>query len=99
MLNCTDHECILHKEHYYLVHQHVLQMQHHLQDHREHHAMSSDPAEYPDGVTPQAFNETDPELSGHHLDAPNDSVYMICGVLIAMLLVAVIIVLLAITIK
>ncbi|XP_059469226.1 uncharacterized protein LOC132192984 [Neocloeon triangulifer] len=46
------------------------------------------------------LNDTDSELSSlSHLDAPNDSVYMMSGVLIAMLLVAVIIVLLAVTIS
>ncbi|XP_032663293.1 uncharacterized protein LOC116840565 isoform X1 [Odontomachus brunneus] len=43
-------------------------------------------------------NDTDP-YSLSHLDPPTDSVYMICGVLIAMVLVGVIIVLLAVTIS
>ncbi|KAF5292039.1 hypothetical protein FQA39_LY14100 [Lamprigera yunnana] len=46
------------------------------------------------------LNETDSELSGlSHLDAPNESLYMIGGVLIAMFLVGVIIILLAVTIS
>ncbi|KAK2585274.1 hypothetical protein KPH14_009969 [Odynerus spinipes] len=44
-------------------------------------------------------NETDPLESLSPLDPPVDSVYMICGVLIAMALVGVIIVLLAVTIS
>ncbi|XP_025159729.1 uncharacterized protein LOC105183426 isoform X3 [Harpegnathos saltator] len=43
-------------------------------------------------------NDTD-SYSLSHLDPPTDSVYMICGVLIAMVLVGVIIVLLAVTIS
>ncbi|XP_025159732.1 uncharacterized protein LOC105183426 isoform X7 [Harpegnathos saltator] len=43
-------------------------------------------------------NDTD-SYSLSHLDPPTDSVYMICGVLIAMVLVGVIIVLLAVTIR
>ncbi|XP_031338466.1 uncharacterized protein LOC116167281 isoform X3 [Photinus pyralis] len=46
------------------------------------------------------LNDTDSELSGlSHLDAPNESLYMIGGVLIAMFLVGVIIILLAVTIS
>ncbi|GLV41309.1 uncharacterized protein CBL_04833 [Carabus blaptoides fortunei] len=42
------------------------------------------------------LNDTDSELSSlSHLDDPNENVYMICGVLIAMILVGVIIILLA----
>lgn len=37
MLNCTDTECILHHDHYYQHLHQLQQMQHHLQDHREHH--------------------------------------------------------------
>ncbi|XP_046392705.1 uncharacterized protein LOC124160746 isoform X2 [Ischnura elegans] len=53
-----------------------------------------------DDVIEDILNQTDDELSDlHHVDAPSESVYMICGVLIAMLLVALIIVLLAVTIS
>ncbi|XP_071439920.1 uncharacterized protein [Hetaerina americana] len=53
-----------------------------------------------DEVIEDILNQTDDELSElHHVDAPSESVYMICGVLIAMLLVALIIVLLAVTIS
>jgi hypothetical protein len=38
-------------------------------------------------------------LVGSVTDAPNDVIYMVCGVLIAMLLVGLIIVLVAVTIK
>ncbi|XP_058798252.1 uncharacterized protein LOC131668249 isoform X2 [Phymastichus coffea] len=44
-------------------------------------------------------NDTNSLQSLSHLDPPADSVYMICGVLIAMVLVGVIIVLLAVTIS
>ncbi|KAK0168291.1 hypothetical protein PV327_002115 [Microctonus hyperodae] len=44
-------------------------------------------------------NDTDSLQSLSHLDPPVDGVYMICGVLIAMVLVGVIIVLLAVTIS
>ncbi|XP_022919499.1 uncharacterized protein [Onthophagus taurus] len=46
------------------------------------------------------LNDTDSELSDlSHLDAPNESLYMIGGVLIAMVLVGLIIILLAVTIN
>ncbi|XP_052890686.1 uncharacterized protein LOC128298917 [Anopheles moucheti] len=46
------------------------------------------------------LNDTDSELSSlSHLDAPNDVLYMICGVVIAMVLVGLIIVLVAVTIS
>lgn len=46
------------------------------------------------------LNDTDSELSSlSHLDAPNDVLYMVCGVVIAMLLVGLIIVLVAVTIS
>ncbi|XP_049832831.1 uncharacterized protein LOC126273306 isoform X4 [Schistocerca gregaria] len=44
-------------------------------------------------------NDTDIGLQDVHLSDPNETVYMICGVLIAMVLVALIIVLLALTIS
>ncbi|XP_052132756.1 TSC22 domain family protein 1 isoform X2 [Frankliniella occidentalis] len=94
MLNCTDLECILHHHHY---HHHLHQLQHHLQD--GHHAGVADPASEGDDVL-HLLNSTDGELSGSHLDAPiSESVYIVCGVLIAMVLVGLIIVLLAVTIS
>ncbi|XP_055618420.1 probable serine/threonine-protein kinase DDB_G0282963 isoform X5 [Toxorhynchites rutilus septentrionalis] len=46
------------------------------------------------------LNDTDSELSSlSHVDAPNDVLYMVCGVVIAMLLVGLIIVLVAVTIS
>ncbi|XP_049832810.1 uncharacterized protein LOC126273306 isoform X1 [Schistocerca gregaria] len=95
MLNCSEVECILHHDHYY--HQ-LHQLQHHLQDGREHHehAMSGEPE---DTKEQTQRNDTDIGLQDVHLSDPNETVYMICGVLIAMVLVALIIVLLALTIS
>uniref|UniRef100_A0A1B6GZZ7 Uncharacterized protein n=2 Tax=Cuerna arida TaxID=1464854 RepID=A0A1B6GZZ7_9HEMI len=104
MLNCTDLECILHHHHYY---HHGGQFHHYLQDDRAHHehqphqsVMSGD---YPSSDIIPGTNGTDnpdpePALS-NHIDDPNGSLYMLCGVLIAMLLVGLIIVLLAVTIS
>ncbi|XP_066906576.1 uncharacterized protein [Halyomorpha halys] len=95
MLNCTDVLCLLHRHE----HEHV---QSRLQDHRAHHehhvqVMSGDA----DQIIQNYFNgTTDTELSSlSHLDDPNEGMYILCGVLIAMLFVAVIIVLLAVTIR
>ncbi|XP_050532663.1 uncharacterized protein LOC126900772 isoform X2 [Daktulosphaira vitifoliae] len=44
-------------------------------------------------------NGTNSDYSSEHVDAPNEGVFMVCGVLIAMVLVAVIIVVLAVTIS
>ncbi|XP_027848877.1 uncharacterized protein LOC114128545 isoform X3 [Aphis gossypii] len=44
-------------------------------------------------------SSANPEYSSEHVDVPNEGVYMVCGVLIAMVLVAVIIVILAVTIS
>ncbi|KAL0280860.1 UNVERIFIED_CONTAM: hypothetical protein PYX00_002025 [Menopon gallinae] len=53
-----------------------------------------------DAVIQDYLNDTDSELSSlSHLDAPNESMYMIGGVLIAMILVGLIIILLAVTIS
>ncbi|KAL0280859.1 UNVERIFIED_CONTAM: hypothetical protein PYX00_002025 [Menopon gallinae] len=53
-----------------------------------------------DAVIQDYLNDTDSELSSlSHLDAPNESMYMIGGVLIAMILVGLIIILLAVTIR
>ncbi|XP_012288866.1 uncharacterized protein LOC105704331 isoform X3 [Orussus abietinus] len=86
MLNCTDLECILHHHHYYA---HLHQLQPHLRQDRERDALSTAAEDVGDGIQGHE-NDTDP---------PVDSVYMICGVLIAMVLVGVIIVLLAVTIS
>ncbi|XP_054267455.1 uncharacterized protein LOC128989566 isoform X2 [Macrosteles quadrilineatus] len=60
--------------------------------------------DYPtsDVIGTYTYNGTDnepEEAAGTHIDDPNGSLYMLCGVLIAMLLVGVIIVLLAVTIS
>ncbi|XP_015109938.1 uncharacterized protein LOC107036473 isoform X2 [Diachasma alloeum] len=61
-------------------------------------ALSTAAEDVRDGIqTPD--NDTDSLQLYSHLDPPVDSVYMICGVLIAMILVGVIIVLLAVTIS
>ncbi|XP_043289307.1 uncharacterized protein [Venturia canescens] len=86
MLNCTDLECILHHHHYYA---HLHQLQSHLPPDHEGDALSTAAEDVrEDSHAPE--NETNP---------PVDSVYMIFGVLIAMVLVGVIIVLLAVTIS
>ncbi|XP_066591106.1 uncharacterized protein [Prorops nasuta] len=61
-------------------------------------ALSTAPEDVADGLQGHD-NDTDSLQSLSHLDPPVDSVYMICGVLIAMVLVGVIIVLLAVTIS
>ncbi|XP_026814366.1 uncharacterized protein LOC113554639 isoform X1 [Rhopalosiphum maidis] len=99
MLNCTDAECTLHHHHI-----HVDPIQHHLQDDRQHHehssVMSSDAANSLNDIYPGFINSSaNPEYSSEHVDVPNEGVYMVCGVLIAMVLVAVIIVILAVTIS
>ncbi|KAG4067008.1 hypothetical protein HA402_012354 [Bradysia odoriphaga] len=46
------------------------------------------------------LNDTDSELSSlSHVDAPNDVIYMVCGVVIAMILVGLIIILVAVAIS
>ncbi|XP_063909197.1 uncharacterized protein LOC135126909 isoform X1 [Zophobas morio] len=95
MLNCTDLECILHHHHYYA---HL----HHLKHgtHVEEGAMSTETEGVNDETIRGLLNDTDSELSNlSHLDAPNDSLYMIGGVCVAMFMVGVIIVLLAVTIS
>ncbi|RZF35079.1 hypothetical protein LSTR_LSTR009671 [Laodelphax striatellus] len=111
MLNCTDFECILHHHHY---NHHENRLQHHLQDNRAHHehhhvVMSGDTADRqhhePDTLNITADDDgiwepQDSELqSSSHVDDPNETLYMVCGVLIAMVLVGIIIVLLAVTIS
>jgi hypothetical protein len=98
MLNCTDAECTLHHHHI-----HVDPIQHHLQDDRQHHehssVMSSDANSLNDIYQGFINSSANPEYSSEHVDVPNEGVYMVCGVLIAMVLVAVIIVILAVTIR
>ncbi|KAL5234043.1 hypothetical protein ACI65C_001453 [Semiaphis heraclei] len=61
--------------------------------------MSSDANSLND-IYPGFINSSaNPEYSSEHVDVPNERVYMVCGVLIAMVLVAVIIVILAVTIS
>ncbi|XP_011498118.1 PREDICTED: uncharacterized protein LOC105362377 [Ceratosolen solmsi marchali] len=61
-------------------------------------ALSTSPEDVGEGIqSPE--NDTNSLQSLSYLDPPVDSVYMICGVLIAMVLVGVIIVLLAVTIS
>ncbi|XP_015840690.1 uncharacterized protein LOC661830 isoform X5 [Tribolium castaneum] len=85
MLNCTDLECILHHHHYYA---HL----HHLKHgtHVEEGAMSTETEGISDETIRGLLNDT---------DAPNESLYMIGGVCVAMFMVGVIIVLLAVTIS
>ncbi|XP_068910412.1 uncharacterized protein [Tenebrio molitor] len=85
MLNCTDLECILHHHHYYA---HL----HHLKHgtHVEEGAMSTETEGFNDETIRGLLNDT---------DAPNESLYMIGGVCVAMFMVGVIIVLLAVTIS
>uniref|UniRef100_A0AAR5QHK2 Uncharacterized protein n=1 Tax=Dendroctonus ponderosae TaxID=77166 RepID=A0AAR5QHK2_DENPD len=65
-----------------------------------HTAMSNEGEGYSDEPVQGFPNDTDSDVSDlSHLDAPNESLYMISGVCVAMLLVAVIIILLAITIN
>ncbi|XP_051174158.1 uncharacterized protein LOC127289921 isoform X2 [Leptopilina boulardi] len=86
MLNCTDLECILHHHHY---HAHLHQLQSYLPGDLEEDGLSTAPENIRDGIK-QHENDTIP---------PSESVYMLCGVVIAMVLVGVIIVLLAVTIS
>ncbi|XP_043481632.1 uncharacterized protein LOC122510787 isoform X3 [Leptopilina heterotoma] len=86
MLNCTDLECILHHHHY---HAHLHQLQSYLPGELEEDGLSTAPENIRDGIK-QHENDTIP---------PSESVYMLCGVVIAMVLVGVIIVLLAVTIS
>ncbi|XP_050088824.1 protein catecholamines up isoform X1 [Anopheles aquasalis] len=112
MLNCTDLACVLHHHHFYA---HLHHLKHHLQDDHDHHghhghghenhdhhhdAAAGDGSDVENGSIQDLLNDTDSELSSlSHLDAPNDVLYMVCGVVIAMLLVGLIIVLVAVTIS
>ncbi|KYB29305.1 hypothetical protein TcasGA2_TC032183 [Tribolium castaneum] len=63
-------------------------------------AMSTETEGISDETIRGLLNDTDSELSNlSHLDAPNESLYMIGGVCVAMFMVGVIIVLLAVTIR
>ncbi|KAL5285451.1 hypothetical protein ACFFRR_007275 [Megaselia abdita] len=95
MLNCTDLACVLHHHHFYA---HLHQLKHHLQDDND-NAFTDGGNVGGDNIQ-GILNETDSELSLQSpVDAPNDIIYIVCGVVIAMILVAVIIVLVAITIN
>uniref|UniRef100_A0A336M5N5 CSON012486 protein n=1 Tax=Culicoides sonorensis TaxID=179676 RepID=A0A336M5N5_CULSO len=109
MLNCTDLACVLHHHHFYA---HLHHLKHHLSDdHHDsvdyHHETQSEApptgyhVESNDEASIQSLlNDTESDLSQlSHLDAPNDVIYMVCGVVIAMLLVGLIIVLVAVTIS
>ncbi|XP_025417651.1 uncharacterized protein LOC112688589 isoform X2 [Sipha flava] len=61
--------------------------------------MSSDANSFNDIYQGFINSSANPEYSSEHVDVPNEGVYMVCGVLIAMVLVAVIIVVLAVTIS
>ncbi|XP_050294177.1 uncharacterized protein LOC126734538 isoform X2 [Anthonomus grandis grandis] len=63
-------------------------------------AMSNEGDSYSEEGIQGAPNDTDADVSNlSHLDGPNESLYMISGVCVAMLLVGVIIILLAVTIS
>ncbi|KAK7871175.1 hypothetical protein R5R35_002416 [Gryllus longicercus] len=62
-------------------------------------ATPSEPEGGAGGDPQRGQNDTGLQEQFSHLDAPNDSLYVLCGVVIAMLLVALIIVLLAVTIS
>ncbi|XP_058463741.1 myb-like protein A isoform X1 [Malaya genurostris] len=109
MLNCTDLACVLHHHHFYA---HLHHLKHHLQDDHDHHGHGHHEAhDHHDSAVGEGsdvdnnniqdlLNDTDSELSSlSHVDAPNDVLYMVCGVVIAMLLVGLIIVLVAVTIS
>lgn len=64
-----------------------------------HFGMSTEGDSYDDPVQ-GVLNDTDSDVSDlSHLDGPNESLYMISGVCVAMLLVGVMIILVAITIR
>ncbi|XP_049533056.1 uncharacterized protein LOC125949767 isoform X4 [Anopheles darlingi] len=61
---------------------------------------AGDGSDVENGSIQDLLKDTDSELSSlSHVDAPNDVLYMVCGVVIAMLLVGLIIVLVAVTIS
>jgi len=96
MLNCTDLACVLHHHHFYA---HLHHLKHHLQDDNDNTAIG-DGSDVADQDIQGLLNDTDSELSSlSHVDAPNDVIYMVCGVVIAMLLVGLIIVLVAVAIS
>ncbi|XP_037912687.1 uncharacterized protein LOC119652553 isoform X3 [Hermetia illucens] len=87
MLNCTDLACVLHHHHFYA---HLHQLKHHLQDDNHNTGL---------GDGGDIDNNDDIQGLLNDTDAPNDVIYMACGVVIAMLLVGLIIVLVAVTIN
>lgn len=90
MLNCTDLACVLHHHHFYA---HLHHLKHHLQDDVE--DSSGNRYNKPIDDTDSIYsNSTDSELSSlSHLDAPpNDIIFIIGGVLIAMIVSGIIIV-------
>ncbi|XP_055618419.1 protein catecholamines up isoform X4 [Toxorhynchites rutilus septentrionalis] len=100
MLNCTDLACVLHHHHFYA---HLHHLKHHLQDDHDHHGghghhESHDHHESAAGEGSDVDNNNIQDLL-NDTDAPNDVLYMVCGVVIAMLLVGLIIVLVAVTIS
>ncbi|KAM7359557.1 uncharacterized protein ACRADG_000044 isoform 2-T2 [Cochliomyia hominivorax] len=97
MLNCTDLACVLHHHHFYA---HLHHLKNHLQDDSDHAEISNESEVNSNYISQIDRNENGSELSSFsHVDAPNDTIYMICGVIIAMLLVGLIIILVAVTIN
>ncbi|XP_065072480.1 protein catecholamines up isoform X2 [Ochlerotatus camptorhynchus] len=99
MLNCTDLACVLHHHHFYA---HLHHLKHHLQDDHDHHGHghheSHDHHDSAGGEGSDVDTNNIQDLL-NDTDAPNDVLYMVCGVVIAMLLVGLIIVLVAVTIS
>ncbi|XP_059609992.1 uncharacterized protein LOC132257200 isoform X7 [Phlebotomus argentipes] len=96
MLNCTDLACVLHHHHFYA---HLHHLRHHLQDDNDNTGYG-DGGDIDNNDIQGLLNDTDSELSSlSHLDAPDDVINVVYGVVIAMLLVGVIIVLVAVTIS
>ncbi|XP_065352287.1 uncharacterized protein LOC135947379 isoform X3 [Cloeon dipterum] len=92
MLNCTlGVECILHEHNSH----------HHHQHHLHHPSEQANPGDGDQASPPYEVVDVNDVIQGllNTTDAPNEGMYMMSGMLIAMLLVAVIIVLLAVTIS
>ncbi|KAL9893786.1 putative uncharacterized protein DDB_G0272194 isoform X2 [Glossina fuscipes] len=89
MLNCTDLACVLHHHHFYA---HLHHLKNHLQDDNDNGVLG-------DGDGSDVSGNYISQLSNNESDAPNDTIYMVCGVVIAMLLVGLIIILVAVTIN
>ncbi|XP_046804296.1 uncharacterized protein LOC111683110 isoform X2 [Lucilia cuprina] len=97
MLNCTDLACVLHHHHFYA---HLHHLKNHLQDDNDHQDLSDGSDLNSNYINHFDSDENGSELSSFsHVDAPSDTIYMICGVVIAMLLVGLIIILVAVTIN